>query len=85
VAHWGEGVTAEDMQNYIWLKPEIVAEIKFTEWTTGSTPRPATLPGSIARPDKTSSSSCAVHWRRLALSYHPRSAEYRRAKCNSYQ
>src|SRR5579883_222135 len=31
-----EGVTAEDMKNYIWLKPEIVAEIKFTEWTTGS-------------------------------------------------
>jgi bifunctional non-homologous end joining protein LigD len=35
-AHWGEGVTAEDMKDYIWLKPEIVAEIKFNEWTTGS-------------------------------------------------
>jgi bifunctional non-homologous end joining protein LigD len=23
------------MKDYIWLKPEIVAEIKFTEWTTG--------------------------------------------------
>src|ERR1044071_5047018 len=34
--HWGEGVTAEDMQYYIWLKPKIVCEIKFTEWTTGS-------------------------------------------------
>jgi len=34
--HWGEGVTAEDMKDYLWLKPEIVAEIKFTEWTTGS-------------------------------------------------
>ena len=34
--HWGEGVTAEDMKDYVWLKPEIVAEIKFTEWTTGS-------------------------------------------------
>jgi bifunctional non-homologous end joining protein LigD len=34
--HWGEGVTAEDMKHYVWLKPEIVAEIKFTEWTTGS-------------------------------------------------
>jgi bifunctional non-homologous end joining protein LigD len=37
--HWGEGVTAEDMKNYVWLKPEIVAEIKFTEWTTGSVQR----------------------------------------------
>ncbi len=34
--HWGEGVTAEDMQDYIWVKPEIIAEVKFTEWTTGS-------------------------------------------------
>jgi bifunctional non-homologous end joining protein LigD len=34
--HWGEGITAEDMKDYIWLKPEIVAEIKFTEWTSGS-------------------------------------------------
>jgi len=34
--HWGEGVTAEDMKDYIWLKAEIVAEIKFTEWTSGS-------------------------------------------------
>lgn len=34
--HWGEGVTAEDMEDYIWLKPAIIAEIKFTEWTTGS-------------------------------------------------
>jgi len=24
------------MKDYIWLKSEIVAEIKFTEWTTGS-------------------------------------------------
>jgi bifunctional non-homologous end joining protein LigD len=24
------------MKDYVWLKPEIVAEIKFTEWTTGS-------------------------------------------------
>lgn len=31
-----QGVTAEDMKDYVWLKPEIVAEIKFTEWTTGS-------------------------------------------------
>ncbi len=23
------------MKDYVWLKPEIVAEINFTEWTTG--------------------------------------------------
>ena len=28
----GRRRTAEDMKDYIWLKPEIVAEIKFTEW-----------------------------------------------------
>ncbi len=29
------------MKDYIWLKPEIVAEIKFTEWTSGSVLRHA--------------------------------------------
>jgi bifunctional non-homologous end joining protein LigD len=31
--HWGEGVTAEDMKNLRWVKPRLVAEIAFTEWT----------------------------------------------------
>jgi bifunctional non-homologous end joining protein LigD len=30
----GEGVTAEEMNDYIWLRPEIEAEIKFAKWTT---------------------------------------------------
>jgi bifunctional non-homologous end joining protein LigD len=31
--HWGEGVTAEDMKILRWVKPTLVAEIAFTEWT----------------------------------------------------
>lgn len=31
--HWGEGVTAEDMTILRWVKPQLVAEIAFTEWT----------------------------------------------------
>ena len=31
--HWGEGVTAEDMKVLKWVKPTLVAEIAFTEWT----------------------------------------------------
>ena len=31
--HWGEGVTAEDMKILKWVKPTLVAEIAFTEWT----------------------------------------------------
>jgi bifunctional non-homologous end joining protein LigD len=31
--HWGEGVTAQEMGDYIWLRPKTVAEIRFTEWT----------------------------------------------------
>jgi bifunctional non-homologous end joining protein LigD len=33
---WGEGVTAEEMGDYIWLRPETVAEIKFAEWTSAA-------------------------------------------------
>lgn len=31
--HWGEGVTVEDMKILKWVKPTLVAEIVFTEWT----------------------------------------------------
>ena len=31
--HWGEGVTVEDMKILKWVKPTLVAEIAFTEWT----------------------------------------------------
>jgi bifunctional non-homologous end joining protein LigD len=31
--HWGEGVTLEDMKILKWVKPTLVAEIAFTEWT----------------------------------------------------
>jgi bifunctional non-homologous end joining protein LigD len=31
--HWGEGITAEDMQSLRWVKPKIVVEVSFVEWT----------------------------------------------------
>ena len=39
--HWGEGVTAEEMRDYVWLKPMAVAQIKFAEWTQGGVLRHA--------------------------------------------
>ncbi len=32
-SHWGEGVTEEDMKILKWVRPKLVAEIAFTEWT----------------------------------------------------
>ena len=32
-SHWGEGVTAEDMLMLRWVKPRVVVEVAFTEWT----------------------------------------------------
>jgi bifunctional non-homologous end joining protein LigD len=31
--HWGEGMTAEQMAEIQWLKPKLIAPVKFTEWT----------------------------------------------------
>jgi bifunctional non-homologous end joining protein LigD len=31
--HWGGGVTAEQMQEMQWVKPRLVAQIRFVEWT----------------------------------------------------
>jgi DNA ligase D-like protein (predicted ligase) len=47
---WGEGVPAEEMGDYVWLRPEIVAQIKFAEWTKGGVLRHAEFVAS--RDDK---------------------------------
>jgi bifunctional non-homologous end joining protein LigD len=31
--HWGEGVTADDMTKLRWVKPRVVVEVSFVEWT----------------------------------------------------
>ena len=30
---WGQGLTAEKMEECVWVRPEVVAEIQFLEWT----------------------------------------------------
>jgi len=50
--HWGEGVTAAEMGDYTWLRPQLVAEIKFAEWTTAGILRHAEFVG--LRDDKDS-------------------------------
>jgi ATP-dependent DNA ligase len=30
---WGQGLTAEKMKECVWLKPRLVAQIEFLEWT----------------------------------------------------
>src|SRR5215469_3691836 len=32
---WGEGLTADVMKKCVWVRPELVAQIKFLEWTDG--------------------------------------------------
>jgi len=32
-SHWGGGVTAEQMSEMQWVKPKLVAQIWFVEWT----------------------------------------------------
>jgi len=31
--HWGEGISAEDMAKLHWVKPRLVIEVSFVEWT----------------------------------------------------
>ncbi len=53
---WGEGITEEDMHTFIWVKPRIVCEIAFTEWTAGGNLRHGSFVG--LRADK---APAAVH------------------------
>lgn len=49
-SHWGEGITAEDMPHLRWVKPRVVIEVAFTEWTAGDNLRHAAFAG--VREDK---------------------------------
>jgi bifunctional non-homologous end joining protein LigD len=42
---WGEGITAEDMPTLTWVRPQIVCEIAFTEWTAAGNLRHASFVG----------------------------------------
>jgi len=47
---WGEGMTAEQMAQMQWLKPKLVCQVRFTEWTRDGHLRHADYLG--LRPDK---------------------------------
>jgi len=49
-SHWGGGVTAEQMAEMQWVKPVIVAQIRFVEWTADGHLRHAAFLG--VRTDK---------------------------------
>jgi ATP-dependent DNA ligase len=42
-SHWGEGITAEEMTTLRWVKPRVVIEVAFTEWTAGGNLRHASF------------------------------------------
>ena len=44
-SHFGEGITAEEMKELCWLKPKLIAQVSFTEWTAYGLLRHATFHG----------------------------------------
>jgi ATP-dependent DNA ligase len=51
-ARWGEALTAEKMKKCVWVRPEVVAQIGFLEWTEGDRLRHSKFAG--LRDDKAS-------------------------------
>jgi len=49
-SHWGEGITAGEMSQLVWLRPTVVVEVAFTEWTRDGSLRHAAFIG--VRDDK---------------------------------
>jgi bifunctional non-homologous end joining protein LigD len=44
-SHFGEGIAIEEMKELCWLKPKLVAQVSFTEWTNYGLLRHATFRG----------------------------------------
>jgi bifunctional non-homologous end joining protein LigD len=49
-SHWGEGLTEAEMRKLRWVRPALVVEVAFTEWTRGANLRHAAFVG--VRDDK---------------------------------
>jgi bifunctional non-homologous end joining protein LigD len=49
-SHWGEGITEEEMKELVWVKPIVIVELAFTEWTRDGSLRHAAFVG--VRDDK---------------------------------
>ena len=45
VGRWGAGITADQMREMYWTKPQLVAQIRFVEWTAESRLRHAAFLG----------------------------------------
>jgi bifunctional non-homologous end joining protein LigD len=43
--HWGSGITADQMAEMCWTKPQLVAQVRFTEWTADNRLRHAAFLG----------------------------------------
>jgi bifunctional non-homologous end joining protein LigD len=44
-SYWGEGITADEMSSLCWVRPQLVAEIAFVEWTRDGSLRHASFIG----------------------------------------
>ena len=44
-SHWGEGITEDEMTKLRWVKPRVVIEVGFTEWTRDGNLRHASFAG----------------------------------------
>ena len=44
-SHFGEGISVDEMVKLCWLKPKLVAQVSFTEWTNYGLLRHATFEG----------------------------------------
>ena len=44
-SHWGEGITETEMRLLHWVKPRLVVEVSFTEWTRDGSLRHAAFMG----------------------------------------
>src|SRR5262249_28687009 len=48
--HWGQGMVAEEIRDLRWVKPAVIVEVAFTEWTRDGSLRHAAFAG--VRDDK---------------------------------
>lgn len=55
-SHWGEGITETDMASLRWVKPSLVVEVSFVEWTRDGLLRHSEFVGM--RPDKPARDVC---------------------------
>jgi hypothetical protein len=79
-SRWGGGVTADEMRKMQWVRPELVAQVGFVEWTAEGRLRHAAFPGAALGQERAGGAAGTERGHCVTVSVRPRAVTQMRVQ-----